>query len=135
MAGSDCACSAVFETCRSGPSPKLMQVSGFTVSVSRSIKMAESRAVVSRVRVLAITHILVGVLLIIFGIADGVTQPFIYIYRGGFIWIGTGTWVSVHCRNSAFVRYKLLNICLAFASSCPLARRGENRRENKSKPQ
>ena len=35
--------------------------------------MALSNAVVSMVRVLAIVHIVVGALLIIFGIADGVT--------------------------------------------------------------
>ena len=36
--------------------------------------MPVSRAVISRVRVLAITHILVGALLIIFGIANALTQ-------------------------------------------------------------
>ena len=35
--------------------------------------MAVSNAMVSMVRVLAIIHIVVGALLIIFGIADGVT--------------------------------------------------------------
>ena len=66
--------------------------------------MAVSKAVVSRVRVLSITHILVGALLIIFGIADGVTavlgddDMFIagYVFCG--VWIGT--WVSVLCRNN-----------------------------------
>lgn len=67
-------------------------------------KMAISKAVVSRVRVLAITHILVGALLIVFGIADGVTQKKDLLNSVfGFIGIGTGTWVSFHCRNSAFL--------------------------------
>ena len=61
--------------------------------------MEVSRAVVSRVRVLAITHILVGALLIIFGIANGVTQNSYYdIFNSsfGFFGIGTGVWVSFH---------------------------------------
>ncbi|XP_067047547.1 uncharacterized protein [Acropora muricata] len=61
--------------------------------------MAVSKAVVSRVRVLSITHILVGALLIIFGIADGVTavlgddDMFIagYVFCG--VWIGT--WMCI----------------------------------------
>ena len=74
--------------------------------------MAVSNKVVSMVRVLAIVHIVVGALLIIFGIADGVTSVFSYgdgnfftgqIFFG--VWIGT--WISVHCRNSASVRYNL----------------------------
>ena len=71
--------------------------------------MAVSMAVLSRVRVLAITHILVGALLIAFGIADGVTQDVDFIFNSifGFFGTGTGIWVSVHCRNSAFVRYKV----------------------------
>ena len=68
--------------------------------------MAISKAVVSRVRVLAITHILVGALLVAFGIADAAT-PTYDRYFGANAWyfvIATGLWVSVHCRNSAFVR-------------------------------
>ena len=68
--------------------------------------MAISKAVVSRVRVLAITHILVGALLIVFGIADGVTQnmpDFFFVSSFGFFGIGIGIWVSFHCRNSAFI--------------------------------
>ena len=64
--------------------------------------MAISKAVVSRVRVLATTHILVGVLLVVFGIADAVTQD-IYDnhFNGseGFFGFATGLWVSVHCGN------------------------------------
>ena len=59
--------------------------------------MAVSNGTVSMVRVLAIFHIVVGALLIIFGIADGVTSlatgyPFFtgQIFYG--VWIGT--WVS-----------------------------------------
>lgn len=67
--------------------------------------MAISKAVVSRVRVLAITHILVGALLIVIGIAECVTQIKHNLLDSifGFIGIGTGTWVSFHCRNSAFI--------------------------------
>ena len=94
--------------------------------------MAISKAVVSRVRVLAITHILVGVLLIVFGIADSATPDFDEDnFNSGLCSFGiaTGIWVSfVHCRNSAFVRYNLT----FFSPSYPLARGGENRRENKS---
>ena len=71
--------------------------------------MAVSKAVVSRVRVLAITHILVGVLLIVLGIADGATPDYDIVFSSGFGYFAfaTGIWVSVHCRNSAFVRYNL----------------------------
>ena len=74
-------------------------------------KMAVSSAVVSMVRILAIIHIVVGALLIIFGIADGVTTVLgAYTFAAGYgfygVWIGT--WVSVHVEIiSAFVRYKL----------------------------
>ena len=98
--------------------------------------MAMSSGVVSMVRRLAIIHIVVGALLIIFGIADGATieRDGGYVFSGSSsvlygLWIGI--WVSVHCckkrkknayqlmiylsthcRNSAFVRCKL--IFLAF---------------------
>ena len=65
----------------------------------------------SRVRVLAITHILVGALFIILGLADGVTSvldtDYMFDAGFGFFAFWTGTWVSVHCRNSAFLRCKL----------------------------
>ena len=65
--------------------------------------MPASRAIASTVRVLAITHLLVGALAIIFGCilykCDGLDP--------GFFVVCTGIWVSVHCRNSAFVRYNL----------------------------
>ncbi|XP_074607339.1 uncharacterized protein LOC141860195 isoform X2 [Acropora palmata] len=59
--------------------------------------MEVSRPVVSRVRVLAITHILVGALLIIFGIANGVTQNFYDTFNSsfGFFGIGTGIWAGI----------------------------------------
>ncbi|KAK2548941.1 hypothetical protein P5673_030683 [Acropora cervicornis] len=62
--------------------------------------MEVSRPVVSRVRVLAITHILVGALLIIFGIANGVTQNFYDTFNSsfGFFGIGTGIWIFVAYR-------------------------------------
>ena len=68
--------------------------------------MEVSREVVSRVRVLAITHILAGALLIIFGIVNGVTQNDYDVFNSnfGFFGIGTGIWVSFH---SALVRYNL----------------------------
>ena len=71
--------------------------------------MAVSKAVVSRARILAITHILVGVLLIVFGMADCATPSYNATFNSGLCFFGTATgiWVSVHCRNSAFVRYNL----------------------------
>ena len=69
---------------------------------------------VSMVRFLAITHIIVGALLFILGLADGVTsvlggdkvdEEFFSLY--GFFGLWTGTWVSVQRRNSSFVRYEL----------------------------
>ncbi|XP_015757508.1 PREDICTED: uncharacterized protein LOC107336927 isoform X1 [Acropora digitifera] len=59
--------------------------------------MEVSRAVVSKVRVLAITHILVGALLVIFGIANGVTQNFYDAFNSsfGFFGIGTGVWMCI----------------------------------------
>ena len=71
--------------------------------------MAVSNAVVSMVRVLAIVHIVVGALLIIFGIADGVTAVLgiDYVFLAGYSFYGVwiGTWVSARCRDSAFLRY------------------------------
>ena len=64
--------------------------------------MAMSNEVVSMARRLAIIHIVVGALLIIFGIADGATtqrdsdrvfSESSSVFYG--LWIGT--WVSVHC--------------------------------------
>ena len=64
--------------------------------------MAMSNGVVSMVRRLAIIHIVVGALLIIFGIADCATieRDGGYVFSGSTsvlygLWIGT--WVSVHC--------------------------------------
>ena len=68
------------------------------------------------VRALAITHIAVGALLIIFGIADGVTavlrDEFMFIAGYG-VWIGT--WVSVLCR-SIFCFREAVGIFLAFVA-------------------
>ena len=77
-----------------------------TVRESLCFKMPIAREVVSRVRVLATTHILVGALLVVFGIADGVTETDYYPFddTAWYFGIATGLWVSVHCRNSAFVR-------------------------------
>ena len=74
--------------------------------------MPAYREIASTVRVLAITHVLVGALAIIFGMADGVkTTKGSYLDPGvaafGFFVVWAGIWVSVHCRNSAFVRYNL----------------------------
>ena len=69
--------------------------------------MAESTALVFRVRVLAITHIVVGALLIIFGIARGERYSYRHTFGARFFEIVAGTWVSVDCRNSAFLRYNL----------------------------
>ena len=80
-------------------------------------------------------HIVVGALLIIFGVADGGTA---FLGREICLQLVTGSmgldWcmgISVRCRNSAFVRYKLTY----FSPSQLLARRGKKRRENKSKLQ
>ena len=64
--------------------------------------MAVSSRTVSLVRSLAIFHIVVGALLIIFGIADGVTSLATrgYTFWTGVVFFGVwiGTWVSVsHC--------------------------------------
>ena len=61
--------------------------------------MAVSSRTVSMVRVLAIFHIVVGALLIIFGIADSVTtfgNPESFSFLTGVICFGVwiGTWVS-----------------------------------------
>ena len=63
--------------------------------------MPIARVVVSRVRVLAIAHILVGALLVVFGTADGVTQTDHDVFEDNawYIAIATGLWVSVPCRN------------------------------------
>ena len=74
-------------------------------------KMAVSKAVLSMIRVLAIFHIVVGALLIIFGIADGITtvlgHKYMFAAGYGFYGVWIGIWVSVHCRNSSFMKYKL----------------------------
>ena len=81
---------------------------------SLCFEMELSRAVVSRVRVLAITHILVGALLVIFGIANGVTQNFYYTgtfnSSYGYFGVGAGVWVSFRFCEVQF------NIFLAFAA-------------------
>ena len=80
--------------------------------------MPASRAIASTVRVLAIIHVLVGAPEIIFGMADGImfgmagkptrTNCSVLADPGfGFFVVWAGIWVSVHCRNSAFVRYNL----------------------------
>ena len=58
--------------------------------------MAVSSTTVSMVRVLAIFHIVVGALLIILGIADGVTSFTTRRFGTGRIFFGVwiGTWVS-----------------------------------------
>ena len=81
--------------------------------------MAVSNGVVSMVRALAITHIVVGALLIIFGIVDGVTavlgDEYMFIAGYGFYGVWIGTWVSVLCRNNFRFR-EAVNIFLAFAA-------------------
>ncbi|XP_044181188.1 uncharacterized protein LOC114977047 [Acropora millepora] len=60
--------------------------------------MPISKAMVSRIRVLAITHILVGALLIIFGIANSVTTNSyddIFNSNFGLFGIGAGTWMCI----------------------------------------
>ena len=73
--------------------------------------MVASNRVGTMVRVLAIIHILVGAWLIIFSIIDGETALFdkkhMFTAGYGFYGVWIGAWVSVHCRNSAFVRYNL----------------------------
>lgn len=66
------------------------------------------------VRFLAITHIIVGALLFILGLADGVTSILgddyvdqAFFSGNAFFGLWTGTWVSVQLRNSSFVRYEL----------------------------
>ena len=68
--------------------------------------MPASRAIASTVRVLAITHVLVGALAIIFGFihCDSEECDVLGPRDPGFFVVWTGIWVSVHCRNSAFVR-------------------------------
>ena len=62
------------------------------------LKMAVSDRLVSRIRVLAITHIVVGALMIIIGVADGVTGALSSdsTFIGGYLFFGVwiGTWVS-----------------------------------------
>ena len=79
--------------------------------------MAVSRRTVSLVRSLAIFHIVVGALLIILGIADGVTSLATagYVFWTGYVFFGVwiGTWVSFYhwfqtLSNSAFARNKLV---------------------------
>ena len=66
------------------------------------------------VRALAITHIVVGALLIIFGIADGVTAVLgrnrLFFAGYGFYGVWLGTWVSAKIIREA------VNIFLAFAA-------------------
>ena len=69
---------------------------------------------VSMVRFLAITHIIVGALLFILGLADGVTSVLggdkvdrVFFSGAAFFGLWTGTWVSVQLRNSSVVRYEL----------------------------
>ena len=78
--------------------------------------MPASRSIASTVRVLAITHVLVGALAIIFGMAWQLrygVEAFLENFKvwrlldPGFFVVWAGIWVSVHCRNSAFVRYNL----------------------------
>ncbi|XP_067047513.1 uncharacterized protein [Acropora muricata] len=61
--------------------------------------MAVSNGVVSMARVLAIFHIVVGALLIIFGIADGVTSvlgdEYMFIAGYGFYGVWIGTWMCI----------------------------------------
>ena len=100
-------------------------------------KMAISKAVVSRVRVLATTHILVGALLVVFGIADAVTQNIYdnHFYVGeGFFGFATGLWVSFHCGNVTYFSSSKPFCFLVVLLAC-VARRRENWREKKSKSQ
>lgn len=71
------------------------------------------------VRVLAITHIVVGALLIIFGIADRVTAVHDHdsTFKAGYVFYGLwiGTWVSILCRSNFRLR-EAVNIFLAFVA-------------------
>ena len=91
--------------------PKLTWILGFH---RFCFKMPASRAIASTVRVLAITHVLVGALAIVFGMTSTgyVKSAFGNCnVLGGldleFFVVCIGVWVSVHCQNSAFVRYNL----------------------------
>ncbi|XP_074607308.1 uncharacterized protein LOC141860177 isoform X1 [Acropora palmata] len=61
--------------------------------------MAVSKAVLSMIRVLAIFHIVVGALLIIFGIADGVTavlgHEYMFVAGYGFYGVWIGIWMCI----------------------------------------
>ncbi|XP_015757490.1 PREDICTED: uncharacterized protein LOC107336920 isoform X2 [Acropora digitifera] len=61
--------------------------------------MAVSSAVVSMVRILAIIHIVVGALLILFGIADGITTVlgtgYMFQAGNGFYGVWIGTWMCI----------------------------------------
>ena len=71
------------------------------------------------VRVLAIIHIVVGALLIIFGIADRVTAVLGHdsMFKAGYVFYGVwiGTWVRVRCRSNFRFR-EAVNIFLAFVA-------------------
>ena len=109
--------------------------------------MAVSRRTVSLVRSLAIFHIVVGALLIILGIADGVTSLATarYVFWTGYVFFGVwiGTWVSFYhwfqtFSNFAFARNELAYFPVSesesfFLPSSLLACRGKNRLENESK--
>ena len=71
--------------------------------------MPASRAIASTVRVLAITHVLIGALAISLGITHCVLEECNVLgpQDPGLFVVWTGIWVSVHCRNYAFVRYNL----------------------------
>ena len=75
--------------------------------------MAVSDRLVSRIRVLAITHIVVGALMIIIGVADGVTGALSSdsTFIGGYLFFGVwiGTWVSF-----TKINFRTLRAFLAF---------------------
>lgn len=78
--------------------------------------MAEcSRIVVAMALCLAIGHIVIGFLLICFGIADGVTTDDYtgHIYFG--VWIGL--WVGDHRINSLYIKFVSLIKCLTTATT------------------
>ena len=99
-------CAADRQSVASRPQKHISEVHfhGFVVLC---FKMVVSNRVLSMVRVLAIIHILDGVSLIIFGIVDSVSalldSKHMFTAGHGFHGVWIGAWVSVLCRNSAFV--------------------------------
>ena len=94
-------------------------------TIFTSTNMADiSENVVKMARFLAIAHIIVGFLLIIFGIADGVTSFLYSNFWTGHIFFGIwiGVWVSCLC-----------GLIPEYSTSCTAVLQKENK-TNKTKP-